>query len=65
MPPKAGDEGFGGEELRAGAVFPLAESPVGGDDGVAPGHVASGAEAIAILPLIAICAYMIISAKRK
>ena len=32
---------------------------------VAPGHVASGAEAIAILPLIAICAYMIISAKRK
>ena len=32
---------------------------------VAPGHVASGAEMIAILPLIAICAYMIISAKRK
>ncbi len=32
---------------------------------VAPGHVASGAEAIAILPLIGICAYMIISAKRK
>ena len=32
---------------------------------VAPGHVASGAEAIAILPLIAICAYMIVSAKRK
>ena len=32
---------------------------------VAPGHVASGAEAIAILPLIALCAYMIISAKRK
>ena len=32
---------------------------------VAPGHVASGAEAVAILPLIAICAYMIISAKRK
>ena len=32
---------------------------------VAPGHVASGAEAIAILPLIAICAYMIIAAKRK
>ena len=26
---------------------------------VAPGHVASGAEAIAILPLIALCAYMI------
>ena len=32
---------------------------------VAPGHVASGAEAIAIIPLIGICAYMIISAKRK
>ena len=32
---------------------------------VAPGHVASGAEAIAILPLIAICAYMIICAKKK
>ena len=32
---------------------------------VAPGHVASGAEMIAILPLIGICAYMIISAKRK
>ena len=32
---------------------------------VAPGHVASGAEAVAILPLIGICAYMIISAKRK
>ena len=32
---------------------------------VAPGHVASGAEAIAILPMIAICAYMIIAAKRK
>ena len=32
---------------------------------VAPGHVASGAEAIAILPLIAICAYMIIAAKKK
>ena len=32
---------------------------------VAPGHVASGAEAIAIIPLIALCAYMIISAKRK
>ena len=32
---------------------------------VAPGHVASGAEMIAIIPLIAICAYMIISAKRK
>ena len=32
---------------------------------VAPGHVASGAEMIAILPLICICAYMIISAKRK
>ena len=26
---------------------------------VAPGHVASGAEAVAILPLIALCAYMI------
>ena len=32
---------------------------------VAPGHVASGAEAIAIIPLIGICAYMIIAAKRK
>ncbi|NLZ19884.1 MAG: oligopeptide transporter, OPT family [Bacteroidales bacterium] len=32
---------------------------------VAPGHVASGAEAIAILPLIGICAYMIISAKKE
>ena len=32
---------------------------------VAPGHVASGAEAIAILPLIAICAYMIVAAKRQ
>jgi putative OPT family oligopeptide transporter len=32
---------------------------------VAPGHVASGAEAIAILPLIAICAYMIFCAKKK
>ena len=32
---------------------------------VAPGHVASGAEAIAILPLVAICAYMIIAAKKK
>ena len=32
---------------------------------VAPGHVASGAEAIAIIPLIGICAYMIVCAKRK
>ena len=32
---------------------------------VAPGHVASGAEAIAILPLIAICAYMIWSSMKK
>ena len=32
---------------------------------VAAGHVASGAEAIAILPLIAICAYMIIASMRK
>ena len=32
---------------------------------VATGHAASGAEAIAILPLIALCAYMIIAAKRK
>ena len=32
---------------------------------VAPGHVASGAEAIAIIPLIGICAYMIVSAKKK
>ena len=32
---------------------------------VAPGHVASGAEAVAILPLIAICAYMICSSLKK
>ena len=32
---------------------------------VAPGHVASGAEAIAILPLIALCAYMIWSSMKK
>ena len=32
---------------------------------VAPGHVASGAEAIAIIPLICICAYMIVSSLRK
>ena len=32
---------------------------------VAPGHVASGAEAIAILPLIGICAYMICSSLKK
>ena len=32
---------------------------------VAPGHVASGAEAIAIIPLIGICAYMILSSLRK
>ena len=32
---------------------------------VAPGHVASGAEMIAILPLIGICAYMIVSSMRK
>ena len=32
---------------------------------VAPGHVASGAEAIAILPLLAICAYMIVSSLKK
>ena len=32
---------------------------------VAPGHVASGAEAVAILPLIGICAYMIVSSMRK
>jgi len=32
---------------------------------VAPGHVASGAEAIAILPLLAICAYMIVSSMKK
>ena len=32
---------------------------------VAPGHVASGAETIAILPLIGICAYMIISSLKK
>jgi len=32
---------------------------------VAPGHVASGAEAIAILPLLAICAYMIVFSMKK
>ena len=32
---------------------------------VAPGHVASGAEAVAILPLIALCAYMIWSSMKK
>ena len=32
---------------------------------VAPGHVASGAEAIAILPLIALCVYMICSSLKK
>ena len=32
---------------------------------VAPGHVASGAEAVAILPLIGICAYMILSSMKK
>lgn len=32
---------------------------------VAEGHVASGAEMIAILPLIAICAYMIWASKKK
>ena len=32
---------------------------------VAAGHVASGAEAIAILPLIGICAYMIVSSLKK
>ncbi len=32
---------------------------------VVPGHVASGAEAIAILPLLAICAYMIVSSMKK
>ena len=32
---------------------------------VAPGHVASGAETIAIIPLIGICAYMIISCLKK
>ena len=32
---------------------------------VAPGHVASGAETVAILPLIGICAYMIVSSMRK
>ena len=32
---------------------------------VAAGHVASGAEAVAILPLIAICAYMIIASMKK
>ncbi|MBR4524841.1 MAG: oligopeptide transporter, OPT family [Bacteroidales bacterium] len=32
---------------------------------VSPGHVASGAEAIAIVPLIAICAYMIVSSMKK
>ena len=32
---------------------------------VAPGRVASGAEAVAILPLIGICAYMILSSLKK
>ncbi len=32
---------------------------------VAAGHAASGAEMVAILPLIAICAYMIVSSMRK
>ena len=32
---------------------------------VAPGHVASGAEAVAILPLIVLCAYMIWSSMKK
>ena len=32
---------------------------------VAAGHVASGAEAVAILPLIGICAYMIVSSLKK
>lgn len=32
---------------------------------VAPGHAASGAEAIAIIPLIALWAYMIVSSIRK
>ena len=32
---------------------------------VAPGHVASGAETIAILQLIALCAYMICSSLKK
>ena len=32
---------------------------------VAPGHVASGAEAVAILPLIGICVYMIVSSLKK
>ena len=32
---------------------------------VAPGHVASGAEAVAILPLIALCAYRIWSSMKK
>ena len=32
---------------------------------VAPGHVASGAEMVAILPLIGICAYMIVSSMKK
>ena len=32
---------------------------------VAPGRVASGAEAVAILPLICICAYMILSSMKK
>ena len=32
---------------------------------VAPGHVASGAEAIAIIPLVLLCAYMIMASMRK
>jgi putative OPT family oligopeptide transporter len=36
-----------------------------GWNSVAPGHVASGAEMVAILPLIGICAYMIVSSMKK
>ena len=32
---------------------------------VAPGHIASGAEAVAIVPLVAICVYMIVSSLKK
>ncbi|MBO7076729.1 MAG: oligopeptide transporter, OPT family [Bacteroidales bacterium] len=36
-----------------------------GWNAVAPGHVASGAEMVAIVPLICICAYMILSSMKK
>ena len=36
-----------------------------GWNSVAAGHIASGAEIIALLPLIGICAYMILSSMKK